>query len=230
MEVKPYYQSGNVTVYNCDWRELDNEILRAQLLLTDPPFGIGEARGKNKSRTKLAVAKDYGVSDWDDAPPSELDINRLRNLTKYQIIFGGNYFILPPTKCWLVWDKVNGANDFADCELAWTNLDKAVRLFRYMWNGMLKENPEFRTHPTQKPISVISWALSQATKEVNSLVDPFMGSGTSLVAAKAIGIKAVGVEREERYCADAVNRLSQDVFDWGNNDKRNLQEVLPMWS
>jgi hypothetical protein len=214
--VKPYYhcEKSNITIYNCDWRELDDEILRRDLLLTDPPFGIGEARGKNKSRTKLAVAKDYGVSDWDDAPPSELDINRLRNLTKYQIIFGGNYFVLPPSKCWLVWDKVNGANDFADCELAWTNLNKAVRKFTYLWNGMLKENPEYRSHPTQKPLAVMNFCLLQSPKDVKTVVDPYMGVGTTLVACKALGISCVGVEREEKYCADAVSRLRQEVFDF----------------
>ena len=169
--MKPYYSEKGVTIYHADWRDVPIELLKADLLLTDCPYGIGEAKGKNKSRTKLAVAKDYGTSDWDDEPPSDFDLIRLRDLTKWQIIFGGNYFVLPPSKCWLVWDKVNGANDFADCELAWTNLDKAVRIFHYMWNGMLKENPEYRMHPTQKPVSVISWALTQAPNDVKSVVD-----------------------------------------------------------
>ena len=212
--MKPYYSEKGVTIYNADWRELDRELLKSDLLLTDAPYGIGEAKGKNKSRTKLAVAKDYGVSDWDDAPPSDFDLIQLRDLTKYQIIFGGNYFVLPPSKCWLVWDKVNGANDFADCELAWTNLDKAVRIFHYMWAGMLKENPEYRMHPCQKPVSVMKFALSMAPNDVTSVLDPYMGVGTTLLAAKAFGLSAIGVEREEKYCADAVKRLEQEVFDF----------------
>jgi tRNA G10 N-methylase Trm11 len=211
--VKPYYSEKDVTIFNCDWRELDDETLRSDLLCCDPPYGLSEAKGKNKSRTKLAVAKDYGTSDWDDEPPSDFDLIRLRDLTKWQIIFGGNYFVLPPSKCWLVWDKVN-SGDFADCELAWTNLDKAVRIFHYMWNGMLKENPEFRTHPTQKPLAVMKFALTIAPSDVKSVLDTFMGSGTTLVAAKALGIAAIGCEREERYCSDAVARLEQEVFNW----------------
>ena len=209
----PYYEHANITIYNADWRELDDETLRCHLLLTDPPFGIGEARGKNKSRTKLAVAKDYGVSDWDDEPPSDFDLIRLRDLTKHQIIFGGNYFVLPPSKCWLVWDKVN-SGDFADAELAWTNLDKAVRIFHYMWNGMLKENPEYRMHPTQKPRNLFSWCLTQAPSDVRSVLDPYAGVGTTAVCCKAVGLSCICVEREEKYAEDGAKRLEQEVFQW----------------
>ena len=214
--VKPYFfdENANVKIFNCDWRELDDETLRSHLLLCDPPYGISEAKGKNKSRTKLAKAKDYGTSDWDDQPPSDFDLIRLRDLTKYQIIFGGNYFVLPPSRCWLVWDKVN-SGDFADAELAWTNLDKAVRIFHYMWNGMLKENPEYRCHPTQKPLSLGKWAITQCPNDVESVLDPYMGSGTFIVSAKALGLSAVGVEREEKYAESAAKRLQQEVFDWG---------------
>jgi hypothetical protein len=213
--VKPYFEDlkAGIRIFNCDWRELDDETLRCDCLLCDPPYGLSEAKGKNKSRTKLAVAKDYGTSDWDDQPPSDFDLIRLRDLTKWQIIFGGNYFVLPPSKCWIVWDKVN-SGDFADAELAWTNLDKAVRIFRWMWNGMLKEQPEHRTHPCQKPVSLGKFCLKMLPDDVKSMVDPYMGSGAFVLAAKAMGISVVGVEREEKYCADAVARLQQDVFDW----------------
>lgn len=104
--------------------------------------------------------------------------------------------------------------DFADAELAWTNLDKAVRLYSYMWNGMLKENPEFRTHPTQKPLSVISWALTQAPKDVKSVLDPYAGVCTTALACKKMGISSICVEREEKYCEDGANRLRQECFEW----------------
>ncbi len=209
----PYFESGKVTLYHCDWHDLPASVLRAELLLTDPPYGISEAKGKNKSRTKLAVAKDYGVSDWDDKPPSDFDLIWLRDLAKWQIMWGGNYFVLPPSKCWLVWDKEN-SGDFADCELAWTNLDKAVRIFRYMWNGMLKEQPEYRMHPTQKPLALMKWCITQAPSDVKTVVDPYAGSGTTLVAAKALGLSAVGVEKDEKSCEDAAVRLQQENFDW----------------
>lgn len=225
--MKPYFEDlkAGIRIFNCDWRELDDETLRCDCLLCDPPYGLKEAAGKNKSRNKafgsktslsknrVIQAKDYGVSNWDDAPPSEEDLLRLRGLTKWQIIFGGNYFVLPPSRCWLVWDKVN-SGDFADCELAWTNLDKAVRKFTYMWNGMLKENPEYRMHPTQKPRNLFSWCLTQAPSDVRSVLDPYAGVCTTAVCCKAVGLSCICVEREEKYAEDGAKRLEQEVFNW----------------
>jgi DNA modification methylase len=209
--VKPYYEEEGITLYNCDWREV-SPLIQADALVTDPPYGIGEAAGKNKSRTNLAVAKDYGNDVWDNEPPSSSDISWMRGLAEHQIIWGGNYFNLPPSSCWLVWDKVNGANDFADCELAWTNLDRAVRKFAWMWNGMLRDGDDVRVHPTQKPLALLKWCITLLPKEIASVVDPYAGSGTTLVAAKAMGIKAMGVEREEKYCREIVDRLRQQVI------------------
>ena len=222
---EPYYQSDGIVLYNCDWRDLDPALLKADALIVDPPYGLGEAAGKNASRNKpfgsptqlgkrVVYAKDYGDDDWDHEPPSAEDIERLRSLAPHQIIWGGNYFHLPPSRCWLVWDKVNGESDFADCELAWTNLDKAVRLYRYMWNGMLKENPEVRVHPTQKPRALLSWCLTLFPKDVKSVVDVYAGSGTVAVACKAMGLSCVCVEREEKYCREIVDRLRQEIIQF----------------
>jgi DNA modification methylase len=204
---------------------------RRDLLLTDPPYGIGEAAGKNRSRSKafgssshaphntlnrIIPSTDYGKLQWDKEPPSELEIQFLRDITDHQIIFGGNFFPLPPSSCWLVWDKDN-SGDFADCELAWTNIPKAVRKFRWRWNGMLQEDmahKEFRVHPTQKPLPVMKWALSQAPQGVRTVIDPYMGSGTTLLACKAAGLECIGIEREEQYCEAATVRLSQEVLEF----------------
>lgn len=225
--MNPYYEEAGITIFHGDWRNTDEVNIgkKYDLLLTDPPYGIGEAAGKNKSRSKLAIAKDYGNNDWDNEPIGDSDIALLRCLAHNLIIFGGNYFNLPPSRCWLVWDKVNGSNDFADCELAWTNLDKAVRQFRYMWNGMLREKPEARFHPTQKPIALMKWCISQAPPTVKSVVDPYMGSGTTLVAAKSMGLSATGVEQEEKYCEIAANRLRQSVFSFDPQP-----ELVPLFS
>jgi len=225
----PFYQESGITLYNADWRELDPELLKAQAIVTDPPYGLGEAAGKNASRNKpfgsptqlgkrVVYAKDYGNDDWDHEPPSREDIERLRTLAPHQIIWGGNYFHLPPSRCWLVWDKQN-SGDFADCELAWTNLDKAVRKFTWLWNGMLKEQPEFRTHCTQKPKALLSWCLTLLPQDVKSVLDPYAGSGTTGVACKALGLSCVLVEREERYCADIVERLRQQIIPFDPIDK-----------
>ena len=202
----------------------------ADLLLTDPPYGLGAARksfgraGVKCHATGLckgkAVAKgDYGDSAWDDEPADDALIALIRSCAKHQIIFGGNYFALPPSKCWLVWDKLRGNTDFADCELIWTNLNKAVRRIAYRWNGFLVEPgcKDIRVHPTQKPLAVMTWAIGQAPAECRSILDPFMGSGTTLVAAKAMGLTAIGIELHEPYAEIAAKRLSQEVFDFGGD-------------
>lgn len=206
-----FYEEEGVKLYNCDWRDIDPELLRADALTCDPPYGIKEAAGKNKSRTNLAVAKDYGDDDWDNEPPSAEDISRLRTLAPHQIIWGGNYFHLPPSKCWLVWDKIN-SGDFADCELAWTNLDKAVRLYKHMWNGMLREGNDIRVHPTQKPLALMKWCLTHLPKDTHTVLDPYAGSGTVAVACKALGLSCISVEREDKYCAEIVTRLRQQII------------------
>jgi DNA modification methylase len=197
--LKPYFEEDGIVIYHGDCRELLPR-LSADLLCTDPPYGIGEARGKNASRGKLAVAQDFGIADWDDEPPADWIFGLMREVTRYQVIFGGNYFSLPPARCWLVWDKVNGASDFADCELAWTNLDKAVRRITWRWAGMLQENmgdKDPRWRPTQKPEAVMKWAIKHAPDCVQTVLDPYMGSGTTLVAAKELGKSGIGIEREE---------------------------------
>lgn len=219
--MKPYYEQDGITIYHGNCREvlghLYEDMRQAHrafdLLLTDPPYGIGEARGKNASRGNIAEAQDYGNAEWDDKTQDE-PLAFARTLCRHQIIFGGNYYHLPPASCWLVWDKENGTNDFADCELAWTNLKKAVRKITYRWNGMLQQPgraKEKRVHPTQKPEPVMVWALQHAP-DVKTVLDPFMGSGTTLVAAKRLGKTAIGIELDERYCEIAAQRLSQGAL------------------
>jgi hypothetical protein len=121
---------GKATLYLGDCAAILPHLPRVCAVVTDPPYGIGEAAGKAKTRGKLAAAIDYGNDDWDNAPiPAEV-MAMVRNAGRWQVVFGGNYYDCPAAKCWLVWDKVNGENDFADAEMAWTNLPKAVRLIR----------------------------------------------------------------------------------------------------
>lgn len=199
---------GNATLYLGDCADILPTLGKVDAVVTDPPYGIGESAGKNKSRGKLAVAKDYGDDDWDDEPVNMGLIALIMSMSRWQIIFGGNYYALPPTKCWLVWDKENGQSDFADAELAWTNLNKAVRLKRYMWNGMLRANKEQRgDHPTQKPIGIMKWCISHLPEGCETILDPFMGSGTTGVAAVQMKRKFIGIEREQKYFDIACKRI-----------------------
>ena len=224
---EPYYSDESCTIYNADCKEILPELGRFDLLLTDPPYGIGESSKKQRTRGGRTAfggkrgidipPKDYGENDWDrKTPPADL-IQFARCMATSSIIWGGNYFDVPPSSCWIVWDKENGTTDFADCELAWTNLKKAVRKFRYKWQGMLQEHAgdkkEVRQHPTQKPVPLMRWCLTHAPT-AQTILDPFMGSGTTLVAAKLEGRKAVGIEISEKYCEIAANRLRQRVLQF----------------
>lgn len=199
---------GDCTLYLGDCAEVMPTLDKVDLCLTDPPYGIDENSKKVASRGKLAAPRDYGEFDWDKAPPSRDVIDMMREASAHQIIFGGNYFELPPTRCWLVWDKQNGDNDFADCELAWTNLDKAVRRIYWRWNGMIRKGHEERFHPTQKPLGVIEWCLGHAPK-ANTVLDPFMGSGTTGVACAKAGKTFIGIEREPSYFDIACRRIEE---------------------
>lgn len=202
---------GAARLINADCREVLPTLERVDACVTDPPYGIGEAAGKNKSRGKLAVSKDYGNDAWDDKPVDPDLLKLVMAAGRWVVIFGGNYYAMPPASCWLVWDKENGASNFADCELAWTNLPKAVRRIRYMWNGMLRANGEPRgDHPTQKPVGVMKWALGHLI-DSHSVIDPFMGSGTTGVACASMGLKFTGIEREPKYF-DAACRRIEDAY------------------
>jgi DNA modification methylase len=200
-----------------DCREVLQGIEYVDALVTDPPYGIGEAAGKNKSRGKPINghsrsrepphATDYGSDDWDEAPAHE-EIALAIKSARWAVVFGGNYYDLPPTSCWLVWDKLNGASDFADCELAWTNLPKAVRRIRFLWNGcMRRERDIAREHPTQKPVDVMKWAIEHVPFPNRIILDPFMGSGTTGVAAVKLGRSFIGIERESKYFDIACRRI-----------------------
>lgn len=202
-------QIGPATLYLGDCREILPTLSKVDAVVTDPPYGIGEAAGKNKSRNNLAPAKDYGDDAWDDEPVSDDLIALVRAAGKWAVVFGGNYYAMPPASCWLVWDK-ESTGDFADCELAWTNLPKAVRRIRYMWNGMLRANGEARgDHPTQKPIGVMAWAINHVPEPCGTILDPFMGSGTTGVAAMNLQRAFIGIEREPKYFEIACKRIEQ---------------------
>jgi DNA modification methylase len=199
---------GDATLYLGDCREILPTLGKVDAVVTDPPYGIGENDKKVASRGKLAAARDYGAFSWDEQPIDAVMIAIIKLVSRHQIIFGGNYFDgLGPTSCWLVWDKQNGDNDFADCELAWTNLPKAVRRIYWRWNGMIRKGDDVREHPTQKPEGVMKWCIQHLPDEAHTICDPFMGSGTTGVAAVKLGKTFIGIEREPSYFDIACRRI-----------------------
>jgi DNA modification methylase len=216
MTIKREVIIGDCRLILGDCREILPTLGKVDAVVTDPPYGIGEAAGKAKARTSGLASRsrdasryrrDYGVSNWDDDTADD-EVAMAVKMARWSIVFGGNYYDLPPTSCWLVWDKLNGDTDFADCELAWTNLPKAVRRIRFLWNGCMRMERDIkREHPTQKPLEVMRWCIGHLPDDVVTILDPFAGSGTTMVAAAKLGKHGVGIEREEKYFDIACKRI-----------------------
>ena len=184
------------------------------LVLTDPPYGIGESEKNNSSRSKLAQAKNYGKKDWDNKIPEKIYFDEMLRVSKSAIIFGGNYFVkyLSNSPCWIVWNKNNGNNDFADCELAWTNFKTAVRKYDWTWNGMLQQNmknKDVRIHPTQKPLGLFEKILLDYSNENDLILDCFSGSGTTAVACYNTNRKFICIEKDKEYYEKSIERLNE---------------------
>jgi DNA modification methylase len=212
---------GRATLYLGDCRDILPHLPKVDAVVTDPPYGIGADRKAHKRGGAIVghgqrrvAQRNYDETKWDESPVSASTIEAVRQAAVWSIIFGGNFYSLPPSSCWLVWDKENGTNDFADCELAWTNLTKAVRRIRWMWNGMIRHGEqsrkwgyEDRSHPTQKPVGVMKWAIGHLPDRCETILDPFMGSGTTGVAALQLGHNFIGIEREPKYFEIATKRI-----------------------
>lgn len=215
--MKPYYEDtkAGIVIYNGDCREILPCLPKVDLVLTDPPYGINHPTDyARRGRDNIAACNDYPPVHGDDQP---FDPSHLLALRCPLVLWGGNYFAdkLPPSSGWLVWDKERPDDlDQATCELAWTNYVKGVRRFRYQWNGMLRNGNEPLLHPTQKPVALSKWAMTLRWSPAGTVLDPYMGAGGVLRAAKDLGRKAIGVEIEERYCEIAANRLRQEVLQF----------------
>lgn len=220
-----------INLHNADCMELlktykDNQF---DLAIVDPPYGIGKNGDRNHTRGKLAKPKNYkSFAGGDISAPNEEYFSELRRVSKNQIIWGANHFIdnigfSKSSPCWIVWDKVNGATDFADCELAWTSFKTAVRQIRFMWNGMLqgksikdghtvqgnKKLNECRIHPTQKPVKLYKWLLQNFAKEGDTILDTHLGSGSIAIACHDLEFDLVGIELDKDYFNKGKSRLEK---------------------
>lgn len=237
--MNPYYQDDSVTIFHGDCREILPTLPKVDLVLVDPNYGIGEKANAFRKNNcgKVAVTRDYGSLSWD-TKLSKATVNLLLAAGTSQIIWGGNYYgsMLPDSSCWFVWDKLNGETKFADCELAWTSfIDRATRKFSWLWNGMLQQNmseKEARFHPHQKPVALMSWCIlkSDASGPTKVIIDPFMGSGTTLRAAKDLGRIAIGIELEEKYCEIAAKRMLQETLPFAQPAQKQLVQSAELFN
>lgn len=190
---------GNAELYLGDCLEILPTLPKVEAVITDPPYGIAHL-WKGGSKHGWGKAKDESITrnEWDDKPLDDSAIQTVLMAGEQVIIWGGNYFPLPPSRCWLVWSKPERNFTLAEAELAWTNKDSVVRVF----DG--PRSDVGRLHPTQKPLGLMEWCVS---KTKGAVLDPFMGSGTTGVACMNLGRKFIGIEIEPKYFEIACERI-----------------------
>jgi site-specific DNA-methyltransferase (adenine-specific) len=178
------------------------------LVIADPPYGIG-ANKMTLGNGKKTVFR--GGLDWDRSPMDEQFFIELRRVSINQIVWGANHFIdkMPlRSSCWIFWDKGTGSNDFADGELAWASFDKVVKKFFYSWVGANAKDGLTRQHPTQKPVALYKWLLTNYAKSGHKIFDPMMGSQSSRIAAWDMGFDYYGCELDADYYREGEARFA----------------------
>jgi site-specific DNA-methyltransferase (adenine-specific)/modification methylase len=193
---------GDATLYLGDCMDILPTLPKVDAVITDPPYGIANDYLKpNKSGEWSALYSEKIT--WDSFAPDEA-VSIAIFLSNKAIVWGGNYFKLPPQRGWLIWDKMQ-SHSSGHAELAWTNLDIPIRSFAYSRASLANEHKQ---HPTQKPVGLMTWCIDLAGNS-ELILDPFMGSGTTGVAAMQMGRKFIGIEREPKYFDIACQRIEQ---------------------
>ena len=196
---------GDATLYLGDCRDVLPTLGKVDAVVTDPPYGINAGSGIGKVTKEGSDFRH--CSDWDTATPAKSLFDELLLCARYHIIWGGNYFELPPTKGFLVWDKVQPENfTLAMAEMAWTNIDTPAKIYR--WKSMSINGGAPKHHPTQKPLDLMRWCVSYVPPAARTILDPFMGSGTTGVACAHEGRRFIGIEREPAYFDIACKRIA----------------------
>ncbi|HEY6018523.1 MAG TPA: DNA methyltransferase [Candidatus Paceibacterota bacterium] len=196
---------GKATLYNCDCMEYMRGLpdKAFDLAIVDPPYGIG---ADNHAGPEKHGWRQWPKKEWDKSIPEKLYFSELFRVSKNQIIWGGNYFVLPPTRCLIVWDK--GQRDFslADGEIAWSSFDKNLRIWTY---SRAQANLETKIHPTQKPVKLYEWLLTNYAKPGQRILDTHLGSMSSVIACLNMGFEIVGCELDADYFKAGCERVQQ---------------------
>lgn len=219
--VTPYYQADFCTLYLADclpaMREMPDKAF--DLAIVDPPYGIGfdgeipEMSGTARAdRWSSPKVKGYPHKQWDSGIPCCDYFDEILRVTRNQIIWGGNYFSLRQSSGWIFWDKgVAESFSLGDGELAWTSFNHSVKLFKFLWAGFRKGEPCNRIHPTQKPVALYRWLLTNYAKPGDTILDTHLGSGSIAIACHDLGFHLTGYEIDEEYLAGAVERIKRHL-------------------
>ncbi len=221
-------QLGTATLYQGDCMDLMATLAddAFELAIVDPPYGIDAANTfsgeKRKSGNGAAMKSAFDKKSWDLVTPDKHYFDNLFRVSHHQILWGANYMAehISSSMGWIVWDKDNGTTKFSDCELAYTSFQVALRKFKFTWNGMVQgdmKNKEARIHPTQKPVKLYEWLLTNYAKQGDKILDTHLGSGSSAIAANKLGFAFVGIELDKDYFNAACKRIEkaisqQDMF------------------
>lgn len=205
---------GNARLILGDCRAIAPTLERPAAVISDPPYGVSERTMRAAAgRSNLAECNDFPAVFGDDEPFDPAD---WLNAAPVVVLWGANHYCsrVPDGPSWLVWDKRDGipSNDNADCEIAWSNIGGPARVFRHLWSGMIKasEKDARRVHPTQKPVALMRWCIEQARVPVGGVIlDPYAGSGSTIVAAVTMGYPAIGIEIEPRYYETMLRRVTE---------------------
>jgi len=210
---KPYFETDLGKLYHGDCIYILPLLPKVDLVLTDPPYKVGWDKINKYGSNRKARAGIYGKQKWDSSKFSKKQFNTIKAKSNNQIIFGANHFssILPDSSCWIVWDKDNTGN-YADCELAWTSFNTSVYKIKWRWNGMIKEKPEKRYYPTQKPVGLFIKILQKYSNQNDTILDCFIGSGTTAIACEQLGRKWIAIDKSLGACQLATKRIKREAI------------------
>lgn len=196
---------GDATLYLGDCMDVLPTLQKVDAVITDPPYGIGEKWDRAGGFASCGGKLWNGNAGWDGETPPQHLIDSLIEISGICVLWGGNYFNVPPSRGYLIWDKMQSGFTLADSEFAWVSKPITPKTFRFARAQLASEG---KVHPTQKPLGLMLWCIDQAGNP-KTILDPFMGSGTTGVACAQMGRKFIGIEREPKYFDIACKRIEQ---------------------